>query len=536
MKKPETPKPDASAKQVDTEKTTETISVDSSGNASANAKPDSKGGASSNAKTDAKPDTKSDAKVDATKSQTANTASQAASKPGEKTADKAGVKPSDASGAKASSASTAKPEIKPASAQRSSQSTDKTTKPSDKAPKSKGAGGKAIFIFVVIIIVAIAAGWLTRAFWWRDAEPVLSQYVPTVIMNEITPDGFKDDGTNTATNTPNQESTTDAQDSQNTSNSVPAPDEDATMAEQDDAMVNEPNSLSSSDDATDTADTDADASTLPDGSVVVDPDLTERLSRLEGTINALRDRLNDERGGTVNDTVARRMAEIETHSAPIEELARVESELAGVANEMRQMSARLSTMEEEVRATAGLRVESRGQAIAMAVTILRDALQRGGPFIIALNQLERSSGDDEVITKQLETLKPLAEQGAPTLEKLRQTFPAMAQEAVQAATDDHSGSVWDATWANIKKMIPIRRVDVAGEESLEGRLATAENALAHDDLDEAVTALEGIEGKNASAAVSEWLNQAKNRQVLNSAIASLSAHAIGLLTGSEDSQ
>ena len=65
------------------------------------------------------------------------------------------------------------------------------------------------------------------------------------------------------------------------------------------------------------------------------------------------------------------MAEIETRTAPSEELARVESELAGGANEMRERSARLSTMEEESRATSGLRVESRGQAIAMAVTILR---------------------------------------------------------------------------------------------------------------------------------------------------------------------
>ena len=298
-------------------------------------------------------------------------------------------------------------------------------------------------------------------------------------------------------------------------------------------MVSEEDSLPPVDGDTNSV---SSASPLPDGSVVVDPELTERLSRLEGTIDALRERLNSERGGTLNNTVARRMAEIETRTAPIEELARVESELAGVANEMREMSARLSTMEEEVRATAGLRVESRGQAIAMAVTILRDALQRGGPFIIALNQLERSSGDDALIAEQITTLKPLADQGAPTIEKLRQSFPVMAQEAVQAATDDHSGSVLDATWANIKKLIPIRRVDAAGEESLEGRLVTAENALEHDDLDAAITALQGVDGDHASVAVADWLAAAENRQILNSAIASLSAHAIDLLTGSEDSQ
>lgn len=307
------------------------------------------------------------------------------------------------------------------------------------------------------------------------------------------------------------------------------------MAEKDDGALATEDMLPS---AAENSASTANADPIPDGAVVIDPDLTERLSRLEGTIDALRERLNNERGDTLNNTVARRMAEIETRTAPIEELARVESELAGVANEMRELSARLSTMEEEIRATSGLRVESRGQAIAMAVTILRDALQRGGPFVIALNQLERSAGDDEVIAQQIATLKPLAEQGAPTLEKLRQSFPAMAQEAVAAATDDHSGSVLDATWANIKKLVPIRRVDAAGEESLEGRLVLAENALAQDDLDAAVEALQGIEGDHAAAAVSDWLSAAENRQTLNDAIATLSSHAISILTstGPEGSQ
>ena len=480
MKTPETPKTNASAKSTDTEKPSATISVDSKGNAS--------------------PDPK---KADAS----------SAAKPGV----------SDAGAKKADDGK--KPETA------SKTDTAKTTaKPADSKPatptKRKTGGGKAMVLFVLIIVGALAAGWLTRAIWWRDAEPHLAQYVPNNILAEIAPDGL---GTNTASN----EAVTVTNSPDTGASTIPAPSEDAAMAEKGDAEVKTGNDLPA---ATDPAASIGDSTTIPDGSVVVDPDLTERLSRLEGTINALRERLNSERGDTLNNSVARRMAEIETRTAPIEELARVESELAGVANEMRELSARLSTMEEEVRATAGLRVESRGQAIAMAVTILRDALQRGGPFMIALNQLERSAGDDAIILAQIETLKPLAELGAPTLENLRQSFPVMAQNAVAAATDDHSGSVLDATWANIKKLIPIRRVDAAGEESLEGRLVLAENALAQDDLDGAVTALKGVEGEHAKTAISDWLGAAEHRQTLNAAIATLSAHAIGLLTGVEGNQ
>ncbi|WP_430473873.1 COG4223 family protein [Thalassospira lucentensis] len=495
MKKPETPKPTAPAKSADSEKSSETISVDSKGNAS--------------------PDPK---KADASQAAKSDTTS----------ADKA--KPADSAGAKP--ATTHAP-IKPGGGSKTDDSAKNTSAVTKETAKSKGGGGKTLLLFVIIIVGALAAGWLTRAFWWRDAEPILTQYVPDQILAEITPEGFgtADDQNNDIALTNEPSTSTPASD--DSTNTPPAPNEDAAMTEKDDGELQSEDLLPSlSDSASEMVNADA----IPDGSVVIDPALTERLSRLEGTIDALRERLSNERGDTLSNTVARRMAEIETRSTPIEELARVESELAGVANEMRELSARLSTMEEEVRATAGLRVESRGQAIAMAVTILRDALQRGGPFVIALNQLERSAGDDAMIAEQIAILKPLADQGAPTIEKLRQSFPAMAQQAVQAATDDHSGSVLEATWANIKKLVPVRRVDAAGEESLEGRLVLAENALAQDDLDAAVTALQGVEGEHAYAAVSEWLREAERRQTLNAAIASLSAHAISLLTGTEGSQ
>jgi hypothetical protein len=499
VKTPETPKTNASAKLADTKESSDTISVDSKGNANSTTK-----------------------KAETSTASKSSVPNAGTAKSGESNTTKDNSAASKPSSASATNSSTAKPEtknIKPGDGTKTEASKAGT------APKPKnGGGGKALFLFVVIIVGALAAGWLTRAIWWRDAEPVLAEYIPNEILAEIAPEGF---GPNAATggDVTNTNAPTDASSSDGAT--LPDPSKDAGMAEKDDsALATEDMLPNAAGDSASTSNTEP----IPDGSVVIDPDLTERLSRLEGTIDALRERLNNERGDTLNNTVARRMAEIETRTAPIEELARVESELAGVANEMRELSARLSTMEEEVRATSGLRVESRGQAIAMAVTILRDALQRGGPFVIALNQLERSAGDDEVIAEQIATLKPLSEQGAPTLEKLRQSFPIMAQEAVAAATDDHSGSVLDATWANIKKLIPIRRVDAAGEESLEGRLVLAENALAQDDLDAAVAALQGVEGDHAAAAVSDWLQAAERRQTLNEAIATLSSHAITVLT------
>ena len=157
MKKPETPKTHASTDPAETKSgSSETISIDSKGNANVAKEP-----------ADQKPGTTSGGSEGAKPSSTSNATSKSDSqKSGSKTAD-------------------AKPEIKPGMSQKTAsdkQATDKT----DKTVQKK-RGGRAILLFVIIIAGALVTGWLTRTLWWRDAEPVLSQYVPAEILAEITP-------------------------------------------------------------------------------------------------------------------------------------------------------------------------------------------------------------------------------------------------------------------------------------------------------------------------------------------------------------
>ncbi|MDP2699079.1 COG4223 family protein [Thalassospira sp.] len=469
MKKPETPKP-AAAKP---ETPSETISIDSQGNASVDP-----------------------AQKTAPNAAQGTTGSGPAKAPDDKKADD--KKPDNWT-------------IKPG------QSDLKSAKKDDVPAKPVKKRGGLLWIIAIIGLIIITA-WAGRDRWWHHAEPTLTTVLPSSLIGALAPDNAANGGTDsTASDTP-----------------APTPD------------INIPSDETVTD--TDTASDDilpavpasptlsSEPDTAEDKEVIVDPSLTARLSELEGTISALRERLDQDQGDSLNNTVAQRMAEIETRTAPIAELARVEAELAGVASEMRDMSARLATMEEEVRATAGLRIEGRGQAIGIAVAILRDAVQRGGPFQVALNQLERSGTDDPLVAEQIVLLKPFANTGAPTIENLRQSFPAIAQEAIRASTDDHSGSVLDATLANLQKLFPVRRVDVAGQESLDGRLASAEQALEHNDLDAAITALEGVEGVNAQQAIAPWLTRAKDRQTIDTSLATLSSRAITLLTGTGDGQ
>lgn len=405
---------------------------------------------------------------------------------------------------------------------------------------------------IIIVGIVLALAWASRALWWQQAQPALTDILPQTAIEALAPDAENnaDISQQPAPDTPlpqateNGAKTTDTAPETTPSATTPANDADtnsqpANTASNGDGMGNmgmdtQQAAPSADMDASETQDAPDNAGDSNASNVVVASDLTARLSHLEGTISALRERLDQERGGELNDSVARRLGELETRTAPIDEVARVQSELSGVASEMRDLTARMATVEDELKATEGLRIAGRGQAIGIAVAILRDAAQRGGPFEVALNQLTRSGSDDPVVQEQIEKLKPLASTGAPKIELLRQTFSKAAEDAIKSASDDNSGGIWDSTVANLKKLFPIRRVDVVGQETLDGRLVSAEQALAQDNLANAISALEGVEGDNAQTALKPWLDQARARQTINQAIDVLSSHAIGLLTGTED--
>ena len=288
MKTPETPKTNASANSADKKESSETISVDSKGNANSTSKKAETGSAPKSSVPNA-----GTGKAGATGTTKDNSAAG-------KTTDNAGAPTGGTS--KSDSKNT-----KPADGAKSA-----SPKPGT-APKSKsGGGGKALFLFVIIIVGALAAGWLTRAIWWRDAEPVLAQYIPGEILAEIAPEGVGPDvtsGTEVAvTNTPADTSSSDG-------GTLPDPSEDAGMAEKDDGALATEDMLPS---AGENSASTANADPIPDGAVVIDPDLTERLSRLEGTIDALRERLNNEPRDTMNDAAARRLPESAPRTAPNE--------------------------------------------------------------------------------------------------------------------------------------------------------------------------------------------------------------------------
>ncbi|WP_143182018.1 COG4223 family protein [Thalassospira sp. TSL5-1] len=526
MKKPETPRTNTSATP---SKGQDTISIDSKGNASAAQSTSSSQGES------AKPATGSSTPSSPTGATTSAKHESSSATSGKSSSTSAGGAKSAASASGGnSSASSAKPG-------------DKTPPPSKGSPQGKKTGKPAIMVVVwavIIIGIVLALGWASRAMWWKQAEPTLTNILPQSTVNALAPEGPQNtaemsqtpaDDT-TASNTANSETadSTSSSDSMTSDTTNKPDDADNTGINSGQATTDE---TAPADATAPTSTNNADSENTADAqaqNVVVATDLTSRLSRLEGTVNALRERLDQERGGTLNDSVARRLGELETRTAPIDEVARVQSELSGVAKEMRDLSARMATVEDELKATEGLRIAGRGQAIGIGVALLRDAAQRGGPFEIALNQLNRSGSDDTVVQQQIEKLKPLASEGAPRIEQLRQSFPVAAEEAVKAASDDHSGGVWDSTVANLKKLFPIRRVDAVGQDTLDGRLVTAEQALAADNLAKAISALEGVEGQNTKTALEPWLEKARARQAINEAIDVLSTHAIGLLTGQED--
>tara|TARA_R110001583_G_scaffold179320_2_gene335991 strand:+ start:86030 stop:87697 length:1668 start_codon:yes stop_codon:yes gene_type:complete len=524
VKKPETPKPDTSATPA---KGQDRISIDSKGNANTSAAPAQNTSTGKDNPASAPGATK----TASTSAPASGTNTTSTGKPASSTAKPAGAAPVG-NGASGSTG---------AGGKNTGGTNNDAARPASGAKPGKPA--IMVVIWAVIIVgIVLALAWASRALWWQQAQPTLSDLLPQTTMQALAPEA--ENTGNVAQNA--APATTMPQSTDNTAPAAPSGDDansDSQASNSDgmgtmgmDTQQAAPSANATAAQAPDAGGASESTGTddQPANNVVVATDLAARLSHLEGTIGALRERLDSERSGDLNASVARRLGELETRTAPIDDVARVQAELSGVAKEMRDLTARMATVEDELKATEGLRIAGRGQAIGIGVALLRDAAQRGGPFEVALSQLTRSGSDDAIVQKQIALLKPLASTGAPKIEQLRQSFSATAEEAIKSASDDNSGGIWDSTVANLKKLFPIRRIDVVGQETLDGRLVTAEQALAQDNLANAISALEGVSGQNAQTALAPWLAQARARQTINQAIDVLSSHAIGLLTGKED--
>ena len=257
---------------------------------------------------------------------------------------------------------------------------------------------------------------------------------------------------------------------------------------------------------------------------------TNRLETLAGRVDAGASGGGDGGGGGGGasaqrlDTLASRVDEL---SSQVEQL----SQTAASRETAQSLADRLSALETQTQELAAQQQAARSAAAdgagpaaqALAVAELRDALRFSSPFAQQLQAARQVVAGDSALSATLDELQPMAEEGVPTRAELSSGFDRAAAEAVAADMGASQDGMLGGVLRRLNDVITVRRVDASAEgNSVDARLARAENKLAAGDLQEAVAIVEQLP-EPAKGEMASWLEQAQSRIAAERALSQLSS-------------
>ncbi|NWH09069.1 MAG: hypothetical protein HXY22_10580 [Alphaproteobacteria bacterium] len=196
---------------------------------------------------------------------------------------------------------------------------------------------------------------------------------------------------------------------------------------------------------------------------------------------------------------------------------------ADLASKMEEGSQRLASIDARVGTLERTDVKGLTERAAMALALanLTRAGQTSEPFASELTAFALIDPQNPV----LGALRPIADDGAPTLDVLTQRFDALVPQAIAAAQRENAREWYDQLMANLLALVTVRPTGEVEGMSVEAILARAELRLHEKRLAEAVDEMAHLTG--AAAQVAEpWLLQARRRVSLNAAIAQLNARLL----------
>lgn len=226
-----------------------------------------------------------------------------------------------------------------------------------------------------------------------------------------------------------------------------------------------------------------------------DPALAERVSALEESV------ANATSAATAD---AAAVEALKTQLAGAEQaIQSLRAEIASNKQALEQSTTRLDEAErklEEPRSDVEM-------ARAIALSGLKTAIDRGGPFLSELDALKSVSPEDPAV----EALTPLASNGVPSRSDLVRDFNQVADDILSAINKPEAGEGWtDRLLASARSLVKVRPVGNVEGETPEAIVARVENKLQNGDLKGAALEWETLPeaGKQAS---SDFATKLKNR-------------------------
>ena len=247
--------------------------------------------------------------------------------------------------------------------------------------------------------------------------------------------------------------------------------------------------------------------------------ITQRLSELE-------------KGGDNFGVLTNRLNQLETMSAlgSGETEKRVTDSTKKMNSLIGELEGRVHTLEESGQISEG--ANSDGAAIILAVSQLRKSNVTGEPFDKDTDVLIALAKDHPDMLAALSILEKTAKSGAPTIITLRAEFSKIASDVVRIGNAS-SGNNWlDGVKKRVLALVSIRKIGAELDDvSVDALVAQTEEHLRQGDLTAAVKIINQLKAVSKSAAetAEPWLKRAKNRLMVERAVASLHVYAVSLV-------
>lgn len=242
-------------------------------------------------------------------------------------------------------------------------------------------------------------------------------------------------------------------------------------------------------------------------------DLSDALNTLQENTQKERERLAaletalQEDTSALKENTAQGLDKLEEQIKGLEQLVRVQNRsdrLTSLEEQQRKLAVDLAAL--EVAANSGM---SKDALFLLAVGQLRTAMDAGRAFAQELESVVVMLPEADPLRERLNTVRPDAAKGVPSLLQLRERFPGVARSVVQVAAVPEDGTLVDQAMGRMEELVTIRRVGpgVTGSspEALVGR---AEARLAEGDLAGAVELVSQLQGQ-AGKMAEDWLNKAR---------------------------
>jgi uroporphyrinogen-III synthase len=251
-------------------------------------------------------------------------------------------------------------------------------------------------------------------------------------------------------------------------------------------------------------------------------DLAAALERVEGRLAGV-------------DEAARRAAETaqgaQQAAQAAQQAAGQAQQAAGAARQAGEDArARAEAVSQELR-ERGL-ADAAGQAMVLAASQLRDAVEGGRLFAAQLEAVRSMVGDLPGTAEALDALAPAAQTGVPTRAALIARAQGLGGRIVRAERSAAEGGTWvDEALGRLGTLVTVRRgAPAPGETGTEAAVARAEAAIAQGDIEAAVEHLSALDGA-AAAAAAPWVEAARSRLAAERAAEALGRAAAERISG-----